>query len=38
VIDSGVQVAFDFFGLGLLVCFGAYLLAGFISFMKRMLG
>ena len=33
-----MQVALDFWGLALLMVFAAYLLAGFIAWVKRLLG
>lgn len=38
MLDDGMQVAAGFFGLTLLLLFVGYVLAGFIAFMKRMLG
>jgi hypothetical protein len=38
VIDNGVQVAFSFFGLGLLFIFTAAVLFGLVDFIRRLLG
>lgn len=37
-IEDGVQVAFSFFALGLLLTFAFGVLLGFVDFMRRLLG
>jgi hypothetical protein len=38
VLAMGVQVAFDFFALGLLMAFAWGVLLGFVDFVRRILG
>jgi hypothetical protein len=38
VIDQGVEVAFDFFALGMLFMFVAAVMFGAVAFMRRMIG
>lgn len=38
MIDNGIQIAFDFFGVGVLFIFGAALLFGAVQYVKDLLG